>query len=717
MRPPRLSGDIDVDKIDLGAVEEAMDVPGAAEPVPEPGGVSQDPSPDADDGVVAASAGTSAADASPGESESEPESESFATPRFVLPVAGEFALRIKEISGLPMTVRDLVLNLDVAEEAASADLSVECAEALFTGKLELERNAADRTVAMDVHLDGKEADFTRIIHFYMGDERLSGRFNRAVVDFKGTGSSLKDAWDRRHVDIQIAEASMSFLTDDKDWKFFLETGSIQREHGSPGEIHAKGTLSDAAYEIRMPFHIPEGASYGRIDGISGKIADVEFEMRDATAKDADQPYSLLEFDLKGGRLDRLDAIYELDLPPLGPYSASGSVDFFGNVLKLQDLKLKVGESLLHADVQLDKTDKPHTLTATLNAETIQLDDFDAAGWSPTGGKEEGAGAEPAEPAPATPAGESIGETVLVPRGLISHEVLSSINANIQLEVGEVLSGSDQLGKGEVKLTLEDARLQIEPLTLAIPGGRFQGSLFFHPKADKSLDWKVRLNAERADYSVVARRLDPDTKLAGVINLDLDVGANGVPFGAPQLNMASGRLAFSVCPENLDAGVLDLWATNIVVALLPTLDPDNKSKLNCVLGELHLKDGQIFPETLGLDTTTMRMSAEGGIDLREGTIDLKLTPYPKRPQLLSVEAPVSITGSLTEPTIEMGALPVARTIGRMAKNILLFPIKTIAGDKLPEDGSDICACLANYTPNPELEGELVPEEVEDKEDED
>ena len=40
-------------------------------------------------------------------------------------------------------------------------------------------------------------------------------------------------------------------------------------------------------------------------------------------------------------------------------------------------------------------------------------------------------------------------------------------------------------------------------------------------------------------------------------------------------MASGRLAFNVCPKNIDASGLDIWAISLVQALLPKLDPENQ----------------------------------------------------------------------------------------------------------------------------------------------
>ncbi|MEM7144106.1 MAG: AsmA family protein [Verrucomicrobiota bacterium] len=692
-KPPKLAGSVDVDRIDLGAIGEVPDnddkqnnekeqaAPADDEENKEPAVAKTDPTPDA------------------------------TPPPTILPVTGEFTLNIKEIAGLPAEARDIKLNLDVNTNDATAEVGIVFADAPFNGQLDLTRNPDNGENAVNVDLTGKDADLTKLLLIFLGDDRLSGHFESAEIGVTGTGSSLKDAWDKRHVDIKIANAGMSYKTDDKDWKFSMESGSVLRQFGKPGEMLAKGTLSNAPYELRIPFHLPEGATFGKIESVTGKIADLQFEFRDETPKDA-KPYSHLAFDLNGGNLAQLDAIYELDLPPLGPYSASGVVDVIGKNLSLQDLKVQVGESTLLADIELDKTAKPHALTATINAETIQLDDFAAAGWSLTGGNEN-ATPPPAEEAPPNPettdTTNAAAAASTLPKGMLSHEVLSSLNANVTLEVGEVISGPDHLGKANAKLTLKDARIDLNPLTLAIPGGKFDGSLVFHPKADNTLDWNLKIDAQRADYSVLIRRLDPDTKIAGIMNVDLDLAANDVPFGAPQLNVATGRLDFSVCPESLDAGILDLWATNIVLALLPKLDPDNESKLNCVVAKLHLDNGIIFPEALGLDTSTLRMVAEGGINLKENTIDLTLTPHPKDPQILSLETPVNITGNLNEPEINMGKLPVTSTIGRMAKNIVLFPVKAIAEERLPEDGSDICSCAANYAPNPEANGALIPGE--------
>ena len=160
---------------------------------------------------------------------------------------------------------------------------------------------------------------------------------------------------------------------------------------------------------------------------------------------------------------------------------------------------------------------------------------------------------------------------------------------------------------------------------------------------------------------------------------------------PNLKTASGSFDLDVCPRNVMAGALDIWATSLITALLPKLDPDNESIVNCVIGRFRLEDGVMLATTLGMDTTTLRVVAEGQIDLAGDKYDLVLTPTPKRAQILSLELPVGVHGPLDAPEITMGKLAAIRTIGRMTKNTLLFPIKLLVGERLPEDGSDICSC--------------------------
>ena len=38
-----------------------------------------------------------------------------------------------------------------------------------------------------------------------------------------------------------------------------------------------------------------------------------------------------------------------------------------------------------------------------------------------------------------------------------------------------------------------------------------------------------------------------------------------------------------------------------------------------------------------------------------------------------------------------------TAARVSTNTILFPVKAVIGERLPEDGSDICPCVKGYVP--------------------
>ena len=58
---------------------------------------------------------------------------------------------------------------------------------------------------------------------------------------------------------------------------------------------------------------------------------------------------------------------------------------------------------------------------------------------------------------------------------------------------------------------------------------------------------------------------------------------------------------------LRAGIFDLWAVNLFVALLPTLDPKNESVINCAVGRFSLSEGKLKQDQLVIDTSRMRVT--------------------------------------------------------------------------------------------------------------
>jgi hypothetical protein len=168
-------------------------------------------------------------------------------------------------------------------------------------------------------------------------------------------------------------------------------------------------------------------------------------------------------------------------------------------------------------------------------------------------------------------------------------------------------------------------------------------------------------------------------------------SSNMPLENSLLAHSSGHLNFEICPENIRADIFDFWGTNILFAILPRIDPERKSKINCILGRMKLDNGLMTPEVLGIDTTRVRAISEGSIDFKENKIDLVCVPHPKKPEFLSAGTKLMIKGSIDDFDIDTGRLPILRSLAGMTGSTVLFPGNLLLQKRIPEDGSDICSC--------------------------
>lgn len=614
-------------------------------------------------------------------------------PKNLLPLVGHLRLQVGEVRGVSkqVAVKNIDLELSVEKGQALAEVKVEFAGTPLRGRLALKRERAEDDISFDLDLKSEHAELSELIDHYAKSDRFKGSFEKMRYKIDGSGRTLVDAWFERRVAVEVDGAKMTYFGDDTEWNFFVSKGTMVRKGSELGEMQLTGGVGDAPFEIALAYEsefLGKGARtyFHRLEG---KVADLEFHLENQKGEESETGDAKFVFLVKGESLDELDSVYEMDLPPMGPYSAEGVFIKTGAVLEFQQVALQVGSSKVEGSGSYEKRGKRPTLALDLNAKTLQLDDFTFDHWSSDKKKPTAAKLQRKGP---------IEKNTVLP-SVFSHKILSRLDLSLKLDVGIVLSGKDRLSKGNLIAELKDSRLKIEPLKLGVPGGFLNGNLLFHPKANGQVDWKVHLEAKDFELGVLARRAKPESTLSALADIDADLSASDASFGRPQLKEASGKLNLTVCPRNLDAAALDIWATNLIFAVLPNLGLTNKSKINCLIAHLSLENGVILPEMLALDTTRLRVGGEGKIDLARDEYDLRLTPYPKSPQLFSMELPIGVKGSLNEPKVETGSFAGVRAAGRIAANTVLFPVKFIVNERLPKDGSDICPC-SGESPAPE-----------------
>jgi uncharacterized protein involved in outer membrane biogenesis len=340
-----------------------------------------------------------------------------------------------------------------------------------------------------------------------------------------------------------------------------------------------------------------------------------------------------------------------------------------------EVELRVGRSDFTGTMRAELHREPPRFDLALTAGTVRLDDFPLGDWSPRG----------AEKAPVTmDVTETAPEDRL--RGLLSAETLGRLDAELSVETERVLSGRDRMGASRLAVKLERGELSVQPWQLEFPGGSAELTAAFHPTHEE-LQSEIHLRVDRFDYGIVARRWDPETEMDGRIDLDLDLSARS-PAGERIMPYANGHLDVGVFPEALEAGVVDLWAVNLAMAVIPVVNSGGGWTFNCGVASLELKDGIMTERSILVDTPRMRISGDVTVDFHEQRIQMSLRPRAKRPEFFSLATPVTVDGSFDDFGLGVKPLALVGNVFRLTPNAEM-PGRYPVGDLPPLDGSAEC----------------------------
>ncbi len=518
--------------------------------------------------------------------------------------------------------------------------------------------------------------------------------------------------------VELSAASVSLYFDSRATRLsgFIANAQVLGEVAS-GQLSWRDAAGKQAGRIRLekgsliaaPSQPLSLALLGDIDGLPANIS-----LRSASAKELLDPSRRVPFELtvtasnsllslsgtldrnidardielrlkaSGDRLDKLDKLARVALPPWGPWSVESRLRISRQTYALEGMSVLLGSSSLHGEGMLNTSTAVPALDLRLRSSQIQLDDFKLAGWSATD-------APTSAPLDAALDQENLrkkaAQTSDRVQSLLSRETLRNNQVSLSVDVERVLSGPDVLGGGKLKASIADGRAIIAPVSVQMPGGSAALSLSYEP-GERDVLADLKISADHFDYGVLGRRLKPDSNLAGRFSLDVDVRSRA-PRLSEVLSHGSGSLGFSIWPQDMKAGVFDLWAVNLFLALLPTIDPKNESRVNCAIGRFTISDGKLTQKKLVIDTSKVRVTGNTAIDLAKERLQMRLQPQAKTAQFLSLATPLEVKGSFSDYSIVPNAGDVFETVLRMATSIIWVPIQRLFSDKVPEDGSDVC----------------------------
>jgi uncharacterized protein involved in outer membrane biogenesis len=417
--------------------------------------------------------------------------------------------------------------------------------------------------------------------------------------------------------------------------------------------------------------------------ILAEAAGVKLEL--STAVDLPIEKQEVEFTmlLSGDRLNSINSFAEVDLPPYGPYELGGRFLLKQTGYYLSDLNVRVNQSRMTGKMSLEMQKQPPFLDIDLTTPTLQINDFRTGDWSPLESTAEAGEQDAADKTTARP--DTGGEPEAL--SLLSSEFMGKLDARLDLKVQEVLSGKDKLGSGNLTAGLEKGRFFVDPLQLNIPGGSVN-MMFAYEPTEKDAALEARANIEQLDFGVLARRIKPESDMGGWLSLDLDLNSRAESLETI-MHHANGTIDFAVVPENLEADLFELWAVNLLTSVLPQLDSEETSKVNCAVFRFDIKDGMMTSDAIFADTTKMQVGGEAKVNFKTEEVYLAMAPKAKKAEFFSLATPIQVKGTFTDYNIGVKPGGLIGTAVRFITSPVIVPIQRAFTEKVAADGKAAC----------------------------
>jgi uncharacterized protein involved in outer membrane biogenesis len=269
---------------------------------------------------------------------------------------------------------------------------------------------------------------------------------------------------------------------------------------------------------------------------------------------------------------------------------------------------------------------------------------------------------------------------------------TAIDADVQFTGRKILR--DQalpIDNLSTSLHLREGVLSLTPLDFGVAGGDLRSNL--------KLD--AHAGPIRAEMKISARRLKlrelfPASKSMqaslGDLNGDASLSATGNSV-AGLLGSANGEIKATIRQATISKLLLEEIGLNLGNVALTELTGDKQIRLNCMVSDFAVAHGQMQVRTMVIDTDQSVVLADGRVDLAQERLDLTLRPHSKGMRLISLTAPLHLTGPFSAPSISVDKGVVAlKAAGALALAVLTPVAALIPLTSLGKQKDSGCAAL-------------------------
>jgi hypothetical protein len=592
-------------------------------------------------------------------------------------------LRVSELAGTEYDISQVDLHVLLRDRLVEdGHLALRLEDIGIDGEIEMDFRELPGNIRYDVELN--DLDIGRLLAKLDMAEGVDLKADRFKALYVSEGSSL----------LQLAEnSSLNARFEALKWKF--ETGpentaqeldltelELSVAPDSPSIWLMRGSFNGSPLKARMrspsigeTFDSSRELPLNLIIGTADDVSMIEAIIDRRTPGDLHG-----ELRISGEFINPESIDFSQLHSPLGDYELRSEVTIRENQLLFSDLRVRIGESRANGIVDILYEGPGYHLDIDLSSPFLETEDLVqwAEDWR-------NARKHLVERKMAVAADETNDTGFLALISQQTDEIITKNNFDIRFEIDELRSDENLLGKFKLVSRSEGENLELG-VDVSLPGGDIEADYSMMHLFD-GIQYRLDIHAERLEYGGLLRLVDPESRAAGQIYLDTSV-TSSAPDQSRVVSNMQGHFDLAAFPEYAKADFLDLWASNIIFAVLPQGDSDGK-KMNCMVARFEIEDGVMKSRRTFLDSTDIIVRARGTIDLVNRELDLWLAPQAKYEKFLSIQTPIVVSGPFDDPHVGVAPGGFLTTMLRWYYGLIYVPWKWLTGERFPPDGIATC----------------------------
>ena len=268
------------------------------------------------------------------------------------------------------------------------------------------------------------------------------------------------------------------------------------------------------------------------------------------------------------------------------------------------------------------------------------------------------------------------------------DLLTVADATVSVTVGTLEAGKLEVTDVAAQATLAAGVLTLDPLSAVLSDGAVSAKAVVDGSGETA---RLALAGQwtGADFGALVTTLQGSDMLSAKGDVAVDLRGSGAT-GRDVLNTADGFAYFVAREGRIDNEYWEFIAEDLTSRFLPfTESGEDRGNLTCAVGRWSIERGVAETVVLMVDSSRVTIAGDGTIDLARESLDMKLTPRPKDPALVSLATPILVTGPIAGPTIAPDPLAVAKGVGTAVVGTMINPLSLV----LPfvSGGSDETPC--------------------------